>query len=136
MDTEPLASLLLFEGVDQDELVEFASRAELTEVPLGSVLAESGDLSYMFFVVIHGLAAVTMGNEQIATIGRGEFLGEIGILDERRRSANVVAITPMQLAAMRAWDFLEVMDTMPTVAARIKIVAEERREEDEERARE
>lgn len=127
MDLAPLAGLSLFAGVDEGQLKDFADRAQDIDVEIGTVLVNKGDLAYKFFVILDGLAAVTGDAEQLASLGAGDFFGETGLVDEAKRNANVVAITPMRVAALLAWDFRDAMDSMPAVADSISRAAAERR---------
>jgi CRP-like cAMP-binding protein len=63
---------------------------------------------------------VTQDGERIAELGPGEFFGEIGLLETERRTASVVATTPMQLIVMFQREFKQMEKEMPAVADRIR----------------
>ena len=66
---------------------------------------------------MEGTAAVTIDDETVTSLGPGSTFGEIGILEHGRRTANVVAATPMRLLTMTMWDFDELAEDMPEFAA-------------------
>ena len=63
---------------------------------------------------------MTAGETTIRELGRGDFFGEIAILERRRRSATVTATTPMRLLVMFGWDFRSLQESQPEIAARIE----------------
>ena len=93
---------------------------EEVEVALGTVIAEAGEFAYRFFVILEGHAAVTSADQHLAILGPGDFFGEVALLSHGRRNANVVAITPMRVGSMLAWDFEEMIEEMPALAEEIE----------------
>jgi CRP/FNR family transcriptional regulator, cyclic AMP receptor protein len=69
-------------------------------VPAGGRVANQGDFAYELFVIVEGTASVEQDGEVVATLGPGELCGEIGLLLTGRRTAAIVAETPMRLLAM------------------------------------
>jgi CRP-like cAMP-binding protein len=70
-------------------------------VDAGRVLCREGELGHECFIVLDGCARVLRGNEEIATIRRGEPIGEVALLGPHaRRTASVIAVTPMDLLVL------------------------------------
>src|SRR6476661_1944637 len=63
---------------------------------------------------------VTRNGERVAELGRGEFFGEIGLLETERRTASVAATTPMKLIVMFRREFAQMEHDLPGVADRIR----------------
>jgi CRP/FNR family transcriptional regulator, cyclic AMP receptor protein len=63
---------------------------------------------------------VTKDGERIAELGPGDFFGEIGLLETERRTASVVASTPMRLIVMFQREFKQMEKQMPAVADRVR----------------
>ena len=126
MLTDELRSIPLFANLTDDQRATLAERLEETTVDLGTVLAREGEFAYHLFVVLDGLAAVTVDGSLVATLDRGSSFGEIGVIRQDRRTANVVAVTPMRLLNMAVWDFKALAEEMPEFAAHAATLAEER----------
>jgi CRP-like cAMP-binding protein len=63
---------------------------------------------------------VVQDGDKIATLGPGDFFGEIGLLETERRTASVVAASDMQLIVMFQREFKQMEREMPNVAERIR----------------
>jgi CRP/FNR family transcriptional regulator, cyclic AMP receptor protein len=96
-------------------------------VPAGRHLVEEGAWAWEFFVIVDGEAEVLRGSEHVADLGPGDFFGEIGVREHQKRSATVVAKTPVRIGVMLERDFHEMEVEMPDVAARITEEIEKRR---------
>jgi CRP-like cAMP-binding protein len=83
-----------------------AARAALADafeevaVPAGEKLASQGDFAYEVFAILEGRARVEQDGAALATLGPGDLFGEIGLLLTGRRTATVVAETPMLVLAL------------------------------------
>jgi CRP-like cAMP-binding protein len=76
-----------------------------------------GEGAVAFFLLLDGEAAVKVGGRQRATLKRGDFAGELALLDpEGPRTATVTAITDVVLAALAAWEFKPFVLEHPEVA--------------------
>lgn len=126
MLTDELRSIPVFTNLTDEQRERVASRLEEVDVELGTVLARQGDFAYHLFVVREGTAAVTIDGELVSSLGTGSTFGEIGILERGRRTANVVAASPMRLLTMTMWDFNELAEELPEFAAHAKTIAQER----------
>ncbi len=114
--TELLAATRLFAGVDPDGLERIGERTVEVEFPDGAVIARKGDIGTGFFVIATGGASVIRDGKTIATLGPGDFFGELSVLDGKPRNAQVVAVGPTSCLALATWDFEAVVLEQPTVA--------------------
>jgi CRP-like cAMP-binding protein len=69
-------------------------------VPAGGRVASQGDFAYELFVIVQGTARIEQDGEVVTTLGPGELCGEIGLLLTGRRTATIVAESPMVVLAM------------------------------------
>ena len=74
-----------------------------------------------------GTADVVRGGDVIASLGPGDFFGEMAMMGDRRRVADVVANSPITLFEMFGTHFRELEMQMPQVADTITATLEERR---------
>jgi len=120
MDARQLEGVSLFSGLSKQERGTLARWTDEVSVPAGYALATEGHFAHEFFVIEEGSAEVTSNGERIAELGPGEFFGEIGLLETERRTANVVATTPMKLIVMFQREFTQMERDLPAVADRIR----------------
>jgi CRP/FNR family transcriptional regulator, cyclic AMP receptor protein len=109
----------LFEGLSRRQLLQLAKLTDDLEVPAGTVLCKEGTRGHEFFVITNGEAAVTRGGEHVATVGSGDFFGEIALLEPVRRTATVTAVTPLRFFIVRDQAFKAVLDTDPEIERRV-----------------
>jgi cAMP-dependent protein kinase regulator/CRP/FNR family cyclic AMP-dependent transcriptional regulator/cGMP-dependent protein kinase 2 len=128
MLSDELRSIPLFMNLSDEQRERVAGRLQQVDEDLGAVIARQGDFAYHLFVVREGMAVVTIDGQVVARVGPGNTFGEIGVLDAGRRTANVVAVTPMQLLTMTIWDFNQLAGEMPEFAAHARTLAQERLE--------
>ena len=120
MDAARLRTVPLFAGLSEHDRERIAQWADEIEVPAGKQLAGEGELAYEFFVILDGAAEVTHDGERVAELGPNDFFGEIGLLETERRTASVVAETPLRVIVMFQREFKQMEREMPAVAERIR----------------
>jgi CRP-like cAMP-binding protein len=131
-DPADLGSLPLFESLADADLREIAGWFEVRSVDEGKPVTMEGASGYNFFVIQEGTASVSREGTVLRTLGRGDFFGELAILDSGRRTADVVATSPLKLVVMFGTDFRRLQDRLPDIAGRIQDVAESRETADPE----
>ena len=114
-----LSKVSIFRGCTREEFSELARITTEVDVPAGEVLCHEGEIGKECFFVVDGTAAVTIGGEEVNTIGPGGFFGEMSLLDGGPRVATVTARTPMDLLALSRPEFVALLDHVPTVSARM-----------------
>jgi CRP/FNR family transcriptional regulator, cyclic AMP receptor protein len=109
----------LFDGLSKKELTQLARVTEDLEVPAGEVLCREGDTGQEFFVIVNGETEVTTGGKRFATRGGGDFVGEISLLEDTRRTATVTAKTPLHVFVLTRQDFRRLVDANPGVERKV-----------------
>jgi CRP-like cAMP-binding protein len=122
-----LQQISVFAELDDDERRRIAELCQQVDLPPYTMLAKSGEFGYRFFAVLEGTASVQVGGEEIAVLGAGDFFGEMALLEEERRTADVRATSPMTLLTMMTWDFNSMMEDFPAIAAKVRATVEARR---------
>jgi len=92
---EHLRSISLFAGCSRSELALIASNVNEHHAAAGDVLIREGGSGREFFVIVEGTASVLVGGTAVATLGPGDFAGEVALLDHGLRTASVVAVTDL-----------------------------------------
>lgn len=114
-----LAACPLFRGIDATGLAALAARAAQVDFPAGHVIARQGEIGTGFFVVISGRVRVVREGTVVATLGDGEFFGELSVLDRQPRTAMVAADVPTRCLALASWDFDAVLLEQPALTLAI-----------------
>lgn len=109
----------LFEGLSRKELVELARVCEDLELEPGKVLCKEGQIGHEFIVIVDGKVQVTRRGKPVRTMSGGEFLGEIALVTEMRRTATATAETPVRLFVLAGTDFRVVLDKNPNVERKV-----------------
>ena len=112
-----LHALSLFEGCAAADLEGVASAVTgVRHLHEGEVLCAEGDKADRWWIVVEGLADVTVGGLYTATIGPGESIGELALLDGEPRGATVTATTPMVLHEVDGDQFVDALVASPRLA--------------------
>jgi CRP/FNR family transcriptional regulator, cyclic AMP receptor protein len=128
MDTARLKTIPLFASLSEREREQVAHWADEVDVAEGKHLIDEGQFGYEFFVIEEGNAEVRHGDQTIAQLGPGDFFGEIALIEEQRRTASVIATSPMRAIVMFGRDFRQMESELPEVAARIRQAIEDRKD--------
>lgn len=115
-----LESLPLFGSLSESDRAEIAAWFEVREVGEAVRLVGEGATGYSFFVVQHGGVAVTAHGEEVATLGAGEFFGELALLGAGRRTATVTTTEPSRVLVLFGNDFKRLRTRFPAIAAELE----------------
>jgi CRP/FNR family cyclic AMP-dependent transcriptional regulator len=115
----PVASLRqvpLFAELGDRELERLAGQFKERTFPEGSAVTEEGGTGTGFFIIADGNATVSVAGDQKATLGPGDFFGEIALVDEGTRTATITAATDLRCYGLTAWEFRPFVEEHPQVA--------------------
>ncbi|GAC1504200.1 MAG: hypothetical protein NVS1B3_00450 [Candidatus Dormibacteraceae bacterium] len=98
--TKALKEVPLFSHCSQKELEFVASRTDEIAAPAGRQLTTQGDAGHAFYLLLDGEADVTIDGRHRRTLKRGDFFGEISMLDLGPATATVVTTSPVRLMVM------------------------------------
>ena len=113
---ERLSQVELFRRCSAVDLMHLATIADQVDLPAGYELCREGRVAQECFVVVRGEAAVEIGGEQVAIIGPGETIGEMGLLEHKPRSATVRTTTPVSTYVIARNRFDDLLERYPSVA--------------------
>jgi CRP/FNR family transcriptional regulator, cyclic AMP receptor protein len=114
--TDVLKKVPLFEGLAERDLGRLADRFQERRFSEGEPVMEEGDTGTSFFVIGEGDVNVSLGGESIATLGPGDYFGEMAVVDEGVRSASVTAATDLRSYFLTPWEFRPFVEEHPEVA--------------------
>src|SRR5579871_2751099 len=125
MDRDRLKTIPLFSSLSEKALDTVSVFSSETSVSAGKRLVHEGDYSYDLIVIESGTADVIKGGEVIGTLGPGDVFGEIGMLSGGKRTADVIATSPMHLITLSKWDLKRVSTE---VSGQLESLVKERQE--------
>jgi CRP/FNR family cyclic AMP-dependent transcriptional regulator len=122
MNTETLRQVPLFESLDNEAAHELCGLLESIDRKAGALLFHAGDEGDAMYLIEEGKVRIYVqakdGHEVTLTeLGRGDFFGEMALLDgQRRRSADARVAEDARLAVLSRGHFLSFVQSNPNVA--------------------
>ncbi len=118
---ERLRHVPLFSQLGDHELIRIAGAAREKSYPKNSIILFEDDPGDALYVVLRGQVKVVLvgdeGREVILSILKdGDFFGEMALIDDRPRSAHVIATQKSSLLVLRRDDFRECLEESPHIA--------------------
>ncbi|HUY65054.1 MAG TPA: cyclic nucleotide-binding domain-containing protein [Acidimicrobiales bacterium] len=114
-----LARMPLFSTCSQKELAQVATLTVPAQFAAGAVLTRQGASGGLAFVIASGRAQVTRGGKRLATLGPGDVVGELSLIDGEPRSATVKAVTDMEVLEISAEDLRRLLRKAPPVVRKL-----------------
>ncbi len=116
---ELLLSMPLFSTLSQRELGQLAAVTVPGELAPGAVLTRQGQKGGLAYVIARGRAEVVRANRRLATLGPGDVVGELSLIDGQPRSATVKAVTPLEVLEISSGDLNRVLRKAPGVRRKL-----------------
>lgn len=121
MNVETLRHVPLFESLDTETANELCALLESVDLKAGSVLFRAGDEGNAMYLIEHGTIRICVrakdGHEVTLTeLHRGDFFGEMALLDGKPRSADARVAEDARLAVLSREHFLSFVGNNPNVA--------------------
>ena len=110
MDQNRLTAIPIFSHLSPEEAKRLAAFATETSVAEGQILMKQGDYSTELIAIEEGTADVLRDGSRIASVGEGDLIGEMGLLERAPRNADVIATSPMRVMKLTHWDLRRMSD--------------------------
>jgi CRP-like cAMP-binding protein len=126
---DDLRALDLFSESSRSEMALVARQLTMLRVPAGKVLMREGERGNEFMIIAEGHAEVRQGGRTIATIGRGDLVGEMALLQvdgAGRRNATVTTVTDALIYVGSPREFRQIIESAPSVAQKVQQTAASR----------
>ena len=114
-----LQKVPLFRGLSKKQLREISGLATRLNEPAGAVLTQEGKVGHEFIIVVDGEIEIRKGDRVVATRGAGDYVGEIALLDNRPRTATVIAKTPVVIEVIGQREFRSLLAGAPELSSDI-----------------
>ncbi|HEY7707575.1 MAG TPA: cyclic nucleotide-binding domain-containing protein [Gaiellaceae bacterium] len=116
---ELIRSVPLFADLGGKELEDVAAIADEIDLPEGKELTVEGNPGREFMVLIEGSASVKRGDQEVNRLGAGDFFGEIALVEDRPRTATVVAETPVRALVITDRAFRSLLEHSPEIESKV-----------------
>jgi CRP/FNR family transcriptional regulator, cyclic AMP receptor protein len=100
-----LEKVPIFSPLSERQLGRLARDSLDKSFPEGTSIVKQGEKGIAFFLLLEGRADVRRNGRRLATLNPGDFFGEMALLDEEPRSADVVATQPTRCLVLSKWEF-------------------------------
>lgn len=114
-----LKKVSLFSSLDDSQIGTVASEANARVFADGDLIVKQGDTGAAgFWVILDGTVEVRRGPVSLATLGPGEYFGEMALVSDHStpRSADVVATGDVQALQLTRWDLRGLILAHPEIA--------------------
>jgi CRP-like cAMP-binding protein len=110
MDPNRLKEIPIFSHLSNEEAKRLAAFATETSLADGQILIKQGDYSTELIAIQEGTAVVIQDGKTIASLGEGDLIGEMGLIDREPRNADVIATSPMRVVKLTHWEIRRMSD--------------------------
>jgi CRP/FNR family cyclic AMP-dependent transcriptional regulator len=131
---QTLASIPIFSECSKKELKAISKLVTPVTVHAGKTLVTQGDPGREFMIIAEGTATVKRNGRKVASLGPGDFFGELAVLAGVPRTATVVADTEMTVEALNRAEFSALLDESPAMAKKILLGAVKRLYENDQKS--
>jgi CRP-like cAMP-binding protein len=126
-----LAAVDVFAPLDEAERERLADRLRRAPFAAGEAITREGDHDDGLYIIVEGQAEVRIGHgdaaRTVATLGPGEFFGEMALLTGEVRSATVVAVTDLDCYRLDKHGFHAMLESRPELADAVADVLADRK---------
>jgi CRP-like cAMP-binding protein len=110
-----LASVPLFSSLNKSQIRTMATTAKERDYRGGDTIVKQGEKGIGFYLILAGQAQVEKSGQPVATLSPGQFFGEMALLDEQPRTADVKATGPVRCLVLSPWEFWSAVGNEPEV---------------------
>lgn len=111
-----ISSVAFFSALDKKQLKALAEGGRERRFNEGDKIVSEGDMGIGFYLILDGKVEVRKGAKVLANLSKGQFFGEMSLIDEERRSADVVAVQPTKCFLLTPWVFTALVKKHPEIA--------------------
>jgi CRP/FNR family transcriptional regulator len=114
-----LQSVPLFSGLKEKQIKSILGSGKQLHFGAGNLIVKEGDSGVGLFLIIDGSVEVRRKDKLLSKLGKGDFFGEMSLLDKQPRSADVMATTPVTCFGLTSWAFSGVLTAHPDIAVNL-----------------
>jgi CRP/FNR family cyclic AMP-dependent transcriptional regulator len=111
-----LRKVELFESLSDRNLKKLSDSFKQATFSTGDVIATEGQRGVGFFVISEGQVDYTIHGDNVGSGGRGDYFGEVALIDDGPRTATVTATTDVTAYGLTSWEFRPLVEENASIA--------------------
>jgi CRP-like cAMP-binding protein len=116
---EMLEKSSLWSGLSKKDLKSIVKLSKERTYETGDVIVRKGEGGVGFYLILEGSVEIRSDGKTIAKLDAGQFFGEMSVIDNQPRSADVVAVEPSRCLILSAWSFNALISENPKIALKM-----------------
>ena len=116
---ENLQKVRLFSGCNKRDLQHVAKAGDVITMTEGTMVVDQGQMGREAFVILSGSVSVRRGGRKITTLGAGDVVGELSLLDHGPRTATAVCEADCTLFVLDQRHFRKVLEDQPQIMLKL-----------------
>ena len=124
-----LEGVPLFRGCSAEILDRLADATGELHFADGQAIVQQGQVGNGLYIVVSGGVRIVAGASELASLGPGDFFGELSVIDQEARNATAYAVGATGCLALASWDLVALLEGDPRLAMNLlrELVARLRR---------
>lgn len=111
-----IGSVPFFKGLNAKSTKALLAQGAEMSYKAGDSIVTEGATGVGFFLILKGSAEVRKKGKVLAILSDGQFFGEMSLIDDMPRTADVVAVQPTKCWAITSWSFSSLLKEHPELA--------------------
>lgn len=111
-----LASVPLLAGLEGDVRRRLAGIGTRRSFAPGHSIVREGEHGVALYVILSGSVRVERGGQTVGQLGTNDFFGELALIEDKPRSASIVAVDQTECLLFPAWEFRALLNEHPELA--------------------
>ena len=116
---EMLQKTPLWSGLTKQDLKLVVKLSKERKFESGHAIVSKGEAGIGFYLILEGSVEVRSDGKTLSKLGPGQFFGEMSILDNQPRSADVVTVETSRVLFLSAWSFKTMIADNPRIALKM-----------------
>jgi len=107
----------LFHGLDEGDIYHLARLCQVRTIREGERIIRQNESGDRLFIVVSGMMQARVGSKELGTVAPGEIVGEMALLDDQPRSADVVAMEDSEVVEILRSDLIRLVERRPRLGS-------------------
>lgn len=123
---ERLGRINRLDALSQPDLRKVVAAGRHFTLPADWSLIWEGTAADKAYLIVDGQVSIRKGGQEIAQLGPGDVIGEMGIVEHRLRSASVVSLTPLEVIHFTREGLEQLSADVPAFGEALRATTEDR----------